>query len=97
MVGGHIFDLLLRLQINRIFLIVLEGEIEVMDKEKDEELEWIEAQKIEISVDLFGAAKQQLQFLKTVDRNRWLYDGPALERAIYRSNLMSESFLFQIW
>ncbi|KAF8051077.1 hypothetical protein N665_1805s0007 [Sinapis alba] len=57
-----------------------------MDKEMDEELEWLEAQKIEISVDLFSAAKQQLQFLGAVDRNRWLYDGPALERAIYRYN-----------
>ncbi|KAJ4873512.1 Glycine-rich domain-containing protein 2 [Raphanus sativus] len=57
-----------------------------MDKEMDQELEWLEAQKIEISVDLFSAAKQQLQFLGAVDRNRWLYDGPALERAIYRYN-----------
>ncbi|VVB08388.1 unnamed protein product [Arabis nemorensis] len=57
-----------------------------MDKEKDEELEWLEAQKIETSVDLFAAAKKQLQFLETVDRNRGLYDGPALERAIYRYN-----------
>lgn len=55
-----------------------------MDKEKDHEVEWLEAQKIEISVDLLAAAKQQLLFLATVDRNRWLYDGPALEKAIYR-------------
>ncbi|CDY63918.1 BnaC07g51250D [Brassica napus] len=57
-----------------------------MDKEMDQELKWLEAQKIEISVDLFSASKQQLQFLGTVDRNRGLYDGPALERAIYRYN-----------
>ncbi|XP_024014092.1 glycine-rich domain-containing protein 1 isoform X2 [Eutrema salsugineum] len=57
-----------------------------MDKEKDHEVEWLEAQKIEISVDLFAAAKQQLQFLATVDRNRWLYEGPALEKAIDRYN-----------
>ncbi|WZY86670.1 hypothetical protein YC2023_033054 [Brassica napus] len=57
-----------------------------MDKEMDQELKWLEAQKIEISVDLFSASKQQLQFLGTVDRNRGLYDGPELERAIYRYN-----------
>lgn len=50
----------------------------------DQTLEWLEAQKIEISVDLFAAAKQQLQFLAAVDRNRCLYDGPVLEQAIYR-------------
>ncbi|KAJ0233482.1 Glycine-rich domain-containing protein 2 [Hirschfeldia incana] len=57
-----------------------------MDEEMNQKLEWLEAQKIEISVDLFAAAKQQLLFLAAVDRNRWLYDGPALERAIYRYN-----------
>ncbi|KAL0697012.1 hypothetical protein Bca4012_064192 [Brassica carinata] len=31
-------------------------------------------------------SKQHLQFLGVVDRNRWLYDGYALERAIYRYN-----------
>ncbi|KAK6923876.1 Glycine-rich domain-containing protein-like, partial [Dillenia turbinata] len=51
-----------------------------------QELEWIEAQKIEISKDLVAAAKQQLLFLATVDRNRWLYEGPGLQRAIYRYN-----------
>ncbi|KAG7968170.1 hypothetical protein I3843_08G139400 [Carya illinoinensis] len=54
--------------------------------ELEQELEWNEAQNIEISVDLVAAAKRQLQFLATVDRNRYLYDGPALERAIYRYN-----------
>lgn len=49
-----------------------------------QKLEWIEAQKIEISTDLFAAAKQQLHFLRVVDQNQWLYDGPKLERAIYR-------------
>lgn len=52
--------------------------------EKEQELEWAEAQKIGITVDLVAAAKQQLKFLAAVDRNRWLYEGPALERAIYR-------------
>lgn len=49
-----------------------------------QELEWMEAQKIGISVDLVAVAKKQLQFLAAVDRNRHLYDGPALARAIYR-------------
>ncbi|XP_022751143.1 glycine-rich domain-containing protein 1-like [Durio zibethinus] len=57
-----------------------------MDLEKKQELEWIEAQKIEISLDLVDAAKKQLEFLAAVDRNRWLYDGPTLQRAIYRYN-----------
>lgn len=56
-----------------------------MELEREQQLEWIEAQKIEISADLVAAAKQQLQFLQAVDRNRWLYDGPALQWAIYRS------------
>lgn len=47
-------------------------------------MEWLEAQKIETSVDLLAAAKQQLLFLAAVDRNRRLYDGHALDRAIYR-------------
>lgn len=52
--------------------------------DKDQELEWLEAQKIEISVELVTAAKHQLQFLAAVDRNRWLYEGPTLQKAIYR-------------
>ena len=52
--------------------------------EMEQELEWAEAQKIGTSVDLVDAAKRQLKFLAAVDRNRWLYEGPALERAIYR-------------
>lgn len=52
--------------------------------EKNQELEWAEAQRIEIGVDLVAAAKRQLQFLSAVDRNRFLYEGPSLERAIYR-------------
>ncbi|XP_056863090.1 glycine-rich domain-containing protein 1 isoform X2 [Raphanus sativus] len=52
----------------------------------DHEVEWLEAQKIETSVDLLAAAKQQLLFLAAVDRNRRLYDGHALDRAIYRYN-----------
>ncbi|KAK7855107.1 glycine-rich domain-containing protein 1 [Quercus suber] len=52
--------------------------------EKRQELEWDEAQKIDISEDLVATAKRQLQFLAEVDRNRCLYDGPVLERAILR-------------
>lgn len=53
--------------------------------EKAQEIEWIKAQKIVISEDLVATAKQQLEFLAAVDRNRWLYQpGPALNRAIYR-------------
>ncbi|ESR39448.1 hypothetical protein CICLE_v10024875mg [Citrus x clementina] len=58
-----------------------------MEMAKEQEFEWAEAQEIEISVDdLVAAAKQQLQFLAAVDRNRWLYEGPTLQRAIYRYN-----------
>ncbi|CAN8288542.1 unnamed protein product [Cochlearia groenlandica] len=57
-----------------------------MEKEMVQNLEWIESQKIPISIDLFAAAKQHLNFLETVDKNRWLSDGPILERAIYRYN-----------
>lgn len=52
--------------------------------EMEPELEWIEAQKIGISVDLVAVAKRQLKFLAAVDRNRCLYEGPVLDRAIYR-------------
>lgn len=45
---------------------------------------WSKAQEITFSVDLFSAAKQQLRFLAAVDNTGFLYDGPALERAIYR-------------
>lgn len=52
--------------------------------EAEQEHAWNEAQKIGMSVDLVDVAKKQLQFLAAVDRNRHLYDGPALGRAIYR-------------
>ncbi|PQQ01250.1 glycine-rich domain-containing protein 1 [Prunus yedoensis var. nudiflora] len=54
--------------------------------EKEQEVEWIKAQNIGISIDLVAAAQKQLLFLAAVDRNRFLYEGPALERAIYRYN-----------
>lgn len=52
--------------------------------DRKQELEWAKAQKLVISADLVAAAKQQLRFLAEVDRNRYLYDGPFLDRAIYR-------------
>ncbi|KAK6151071.1 hypothetical protein DH2020_016003 [Rehmannia glutinosa] len=52
--------------------------------EREQELEWEAAQSTAISVDLVSAAKRQLKFLAAVDRNRWLYEGPGLDRAIYR-------------
>lgn len=52
--------------------------------EREQELEWLEAQKIVFSEDLVAAAEKQLQFLAAVDRRRFLYDGPLLERAIHR-------------
>ncbi|CAN8283927.1 unnamed protein product [Cochlearia groenlandica] len=50
------------------------------------EVEWLESQRIDTSVDLISAAKQQIRFLGAVDRNRWLYEGHALDKAIYRYN-----------
>ncbi|KAL6512958.1 hypothetical protein OROHE_019748 [Orobanche hederae] len=55
--------------------------------EIEQELEWKAAQSTKISVDLVTAAKQQLKFLAAIDRNRWLYEGPGLDRAIYRYNV----------
>ncbi|KAH7567611.1 hypothetical protein ACOSP7_010395 [Xanthoceras sorbifolium] len=52
--------------------------------EKKHEIEWGKAQKVVISEDLVAAAKQQLRFLAEVDKNRYLYDGPILDRAINR-------------
>lgn len=49
-----------------------------------QEFEWVEAQNLVLSKDLIGTAKQQLLFLAEIDRNRCLYDGPVLHRAIYR-------------
>ncbi|KAI3462624.1 hypothetical protein Pfo_019287 [Paulownia fortunei] len=71
--------------------------------EREQELEWKAAQSIAINVDLVSAAKQHLMFLAAVDRNRWLYEGPGLDRAIYRYNVFwlpllakhSESQLFE--
>ncbi|XP_049375148.1 glycine-rich domain-containing protein 2-like isoform X1 [Solanum verrucosum] len=52
--------------------------------EMKQQLEWNEAQKTLITVDLVAAAKEQLKFLATVDRNRWLYEGRGLDKAIHR-------------
>ncbi|CAN8288612.1 unnamed protein product, partial [Cochlearia groenlandica] len=58
-----------------------------MENETVQSLEWFESQKIEISIDLLAATKQHLHFLGVVDKNQWLFDGPLLERAIYRYNV----------
>ncbi|KAK4367906.1 hypothetical protein RND71_011698 [Anisodus tanguticus] len=55
-----------------------------MEMEMEQQLEWNEAQKIVINIDLVAAAKQHLEFLATIDRNRWLNEGPGLNMAIYR-------------
>lgn len=65
-----------------------EGYIETEIMEIHQESEWLEAQSIVLSPDLVAAAKQQLLFLAEVDRNRCLYDGPILNRAIFRYTLM---------
>ena len=62
--------------------------------EKQQELEWEAAQNTEINVDLVSAAKRQLKFLEAVDRNRWLYDSPGLDRAIYRQAIRASICLF---
>ncbi|KAJ8446288.1 hypothetical protein Cgig2_005819 [Carnegiea gigantea] len=54
------------------------------DHQKGQDVEWSKAQKIAVSVDLIPAAKQLLQFLAAIDRNRHLYQGPTLDRAIHR-------------
>ncbi|KAL2938938.1 Glycine-rich domain-containing protein 2 [Bienertia sinuspersici] len=54
--------------------------------ENEQEREWAEAQKIAVSVGLVAAAQNQLKFLASVDRNRYLYEGRAMEWAIYRYN-----------
>ena len=67
-------------------MICFKGEIPraTMKDQKEQEVEWSTAQKIAVSVGLIAAAKQLLQFLAAIDRNRHLYQGPALDRAIYR-------------
>nr|GEW99420.1 reverse transcriptase domain-containing protein [Tanacetum cinerariifolium] len=49
----------------------------------EQESEWNATQNIMISEDLVAAAKRQLQFLTAMDKNRWLYEGHALQWAIY--------------
>ncbi|CAD6256047.1 unnamed protein product [Miscanthus lutarioriparius] len=46
---------------------------------------WAAAQEgVPVGADLVAAALRQLQFLAAVDRRRWLYEGPLLDRAIRR-------------
>lgn len=58
--------------------------------EKDQEMAWLEAQEVVVSVDLIATAQQQLEFLAAVDRRRWLYDGAHLDRAIHRFESLSK-------
>ncbi|KAL6571875.1 hypothetical protein OROHE_002744 [Orobanche hederae] len=62
--------------------------------EIEQELEWKAAQSTKISVDLVTdqcrscyCSKTKLKFLAAIDRSRWLYEGPGLDRAIYRYNV----------
>lgn len=71
-------------RIRKEFLLLFCGEAFEARMEKEQELEWDEAQKIVVSEDLVAAAKQQLKFLAEVDNNRYLYDGPVLDRPILR-------------
>ncbi|KAI3758416.1 hypothetical protein L6452_05977 [Arctium lappa] len=52
--------------------------------EKLEDLEWIEAQKMVINIDLIAATKKHLQFLEAINDNGKLYNGLVLERAVFR-------------
>jgi hypothetical protein len=58
--------------------------------EKEEEMDgeqearWLAAQGVAVGADMVAAALRQLEFLAAVDRRRWLYEGPLLERAIHR-------------
>ncbi|CAL4982992.1 unnamed protein product [Urochloa decumbens] len=46
---------------------------------------WAAAQEgVPVGADLVAAALRQLEFLAAVDRRRWLYEGPLLDRAIRR-------------
>ncbi|CAN6373143.1 unnamed protein product [Urochloa humidicola] len=46
---------------------------------------WAAAQEgVPVGADLVAAALRQLEFLAAVDRRRWLYEGPLLNRAIRR-------------
>ena len=50
----------------------------------EQESRWAAAQGIGIGEDLIPAALRHLEFLAAVDRRRWLYEGPLLDRAIRR-------------
>ncbi|MCD9558676.1 hypothetical protein HAX54_016208 [Datura stramonium] len=69
---------------NRRRLFRFQLDISKERMEMEQQLEWNEAQKAVINVDLVPAAKEQPGFLAAVDRNRWLYEGPGLDKAIHR-------------
>jgi hypothetical protein len=45
---------------------------------------WAAAQAVGVGEDLVPAALRHIDFLEAVDRRRWLYEGPLLDRAIRR-------------
>ncbi|KAK9930096.1 hypothetical protein M0R45_027153 [Rubus argutus] len=60
------------------------------------QVEWAEAQKIVICKDLVAAAKQQLQFLAVVDRNRHLYNALLCTRQFTGTNIVDFPCLLDI-
>ncbi|PKA52337.1 Nodulation-signaling pathway 1 protein [Apostasia shenzhenica] len=70
----------------RSILGIKDSQVEASEKDMDaeQEKEWLEAQNISISDDLVPLALKQLEFLAAVDKRRFLYGGPILERAIRR-------------
>ncbi|CAO2142468.1 unnamed protein product [Urochloa humidicola] len=53
--------------------------------DEEQAARWAAAQEgVPVGADLVAAALRQLEFLAAVDRRRWLYEGPLLDRAIRR-------------
>lgn len=53
--------------------------------DREQAARWAAAQEgVPVGADLVAAALRQLGFLAAVDRRRWLYEGPLLDRAIRR-------------
>jgi hypothetical protein len=53
---------------------------------------WAAAQAVGVGEDLVPAALRHIDFLEAVDRRRWLYEGPLLDRAIRRYPAISLTF-----
>jgi hypothetical protein len=56
---------------------------------------WAAAQGIGVGEDLIPAALRHQDFLEAVDRRRWLYEGPLLDRAIRRYRRLPGPCLFE--